>query len=384
MRLTTVLYLVVFSGVPWVLAEDAAPDGMAIASPQVPAFESRKQLRSGRVRIRINSISYHYPEAEEAISTERYRTMEIVFQGDSWRVDTEDPFLEVRMPNGKSSNRDDSGNFWIERVFRTPEDSGSYCPGTLDDAPEVAKYGTGPPDESINRSIFDPRLIGISSGPVSVMRSVSLLSPIRGEPYQFAAPEPDVHLSEPCMRVHGVREQGRHEHIYWFAPNRGGEVIRTRVHQIEGRQATFSYAADAVLQLKEWQPGIWFPEERILDMYINGRLDERETITVLNAEFNIEIPQAEFSMAGLKLPVNWIMAQTSPDPKQVAHGFWNGNEVVPFPTVAADGQGESLGDGREEQHRISWQRMTYLVVNILGLVLIALYFWRSRPHQTNR
>ncbi|MEZ6057918.1 MAG: hypothetical protein R3C01_14560 [Planctomycetaceae bacterium] len=279
------------------------------------------------------------------------------------------------MKDGKSSNRDDDGNYWVTRVFRTPQDSGSFMPGTLDGAPTVAKHFTGETPGSINSMIVDARLVGLSVGSIATMRSNTLQHPIGGSQFEFQEPETNVVGGESCLRIYGSRNEGRDEVTYWLNPRQGGEIVRALFQVHPGEKSTRSYLGEFTVQLKEWSNGFWFPEVRVLKEYSNHRLTSVETITVVKAEFNVEIPSEEFTLAGLGVPINWVVQVESPEPPRLLHGTWDGREVVPH--LQKEVAKQAAHEAGVATQPVSWYRIVFLWLNLLVLLLVIAYWIRS-------
>ncbi|MEZ6056294.1 MAG: hypothetical protein R3C01_06275 [Planctomycetaceae bacterium] len=291
------------------------------------------------------------------------------------------PGMTVEMPDGSIAKTDADGRPWQRRMFRNAIESGYFWPGkSTNGGKKVLDLSVGVPNRFVDQHLFDPRMMGLLPEPVWKLRRRYLDQPLYDQPFEFQQPIDDVLDGVACRIWRGLRidEFGRTQEITYFCmPHQNDEVRRIRLTITSAEPTPTQYVRLVEARLKEWQPGIWFPEELVITEHRDERLLYRETTTISKAEFNIVIPVEEFTAAGLELPIDWPVSIHATTPEQSVAGLWDGKKVVPdefqlkaAAIVAGTQPKEEMFD---PPAAISPIRLFWLSLNVVLLFVVVAY-----------
>lgn len=150
----------------------------------------------------------------------------------------------------------------------------------------------------------------------------------------------------------------------WIVPNQGFSVVRAEVRR-EGPGGSFMQSV--VSDMKQYQEGgIWYPSRSKQELSVNGEWQERQVITVTEAEFGIPVDQRIFTLAGFDLTPGQVVQDSSTG--SPVGMIWNGNKVKRMTTgdVRA-ARTNAVADSR-------WPRKWILIVNSVLCAALACYF----------
>jgi hypothetical protein len=177
--------------------------------------------------------------------------------------------------------------------------------------------------------------------------------------------EPDQDLVQVRYTFQGA--VGEVDTEYWLDTAQGNQPVLLRL-----ASSTNDHLVETSIRvkLKEFELGQgWFPEEVVFRNRSGDEIRNEQTVSVESAEFNLDLDDSLFRLAGLDLHDGRLVLN---DGQSM---YWTGTELVAKELSQVRYQGNEL-DGREARPPRS--RRWLLIVNAfaLGAIGIALCCWR--------
>ncbi len=290
--------------------------------PESRAFAYRRQLTSGRVVVELT---------RETNGKTKDQLIEGFFDGDQYhsRFEME---LDVTDSSGKTFRSRD-----LHKYVFTPTETLYYFDIKQSNGRTVAAYAHRFGDENKNYKeeifksstgtyCFDPREIGIVPGGLATLKTFDIK--------QILVPEDFSTCTRSQIEVNG-RKLERVEHsiankrlkaVLLIDTDRGPSVVYSSLRSPGPRREEVIDTVESEL-LAYGAERLWFPSISVHTRTVDGKVVEKTTYKVTQADFNSKVDHKLFTLAGLDLPEGHsVIEMTSERNRKVS--YWVNGKLV--------------------------------------------------------
>ncbi len=295
----------------------------------------------------------------------------ILIEGAFQRFDRAMRGVKIIAPDGQSLRPVGNDGMIETRTVLTPNDYISYMSTQMQGAaPNTVR--TGPRNEAapVESNCFDVRTMGLIPMPPSLWHS----TPVE----QFYGVAERLNSTVVREEVDGIatikssysRADGKQVAI-WVVPEMDHCALQAELKVPMRNLGLRIYRVRSAL--KEYAGQIWFPTSVEYTCRAGDEVVEHEVLTVDEAEFNIKVDPAAFTLAGLDVTPGAHVVGLPTNLAPTGVKVWDGEKLDDTESAKRSANRPPLQEGK------SRSRLTWLIgINLgLGLIFLILYF-RSR------
>lgn len=237
-------------------------------------------------------------------------TMHVVFR-DPLRKNESDYLIEFDEDRRRSAFLNPEGNSKGKGLFYDGEQACLYNPSIK----QASFRGL---DDSTADPLFDPRIIGLSSGLQWVLKLADVL-PYKSGKVELVGKE-QIQGTE-TWHVRIAMEMTRKYQIdVWIGDTEAFPVYRYDM--------TFDDERRSIISFYENKNYPWLPSKAVASRFNNdGSFRDELTVTIDKAEANLAFSETNWTLAGLNLPEGTAVIDRR---TKLTLGFWNGTNITPW------------------------------------------------------
>jgi hypothetical protein len=287
---------------------------VAVDDAETKVLDARQKIKSGHVQ--IESVDYSWSKEKGAFLPERVYDDDISFQGDKLRkMNLARYGLDKKQnpPFSKADGLRADGRIY-SRLYDLNDPSAKI-------AVPFASIETPKHWDSFQRHVVDPRLFGLKPVPFGILYSCSY-DEFVAQPNRTSTTVENTFLGKEPVRLVTYVE-GKATRRMWISIDKGYHLLKSEIDLPGLIHVTLN------CEIEQFDK-VWFPR-RVTYEELNskGEIFDRNVATVLEAEFNIELPQDRFTLAGMA-PVKGTSIFNTADLHTI--GRWDGQKIDLFST----------------------------------------------------
>jgi hypothetical protein len=188
----------------------------------------------------------------------------------------------------------------------------------------LVTFGNLGDDKDKKMPIIDPRVLGSTASPASLIWRTYVGLHLTNMARTDLRLEQAKWKGEACYIVrYTLLTGGKGNVAVWIVPSMDYSIVRVDENGVIGVNP---WQCSSVSEMKSYgKPGIWFPTLYTYVGSMNGEMLQRDTVTVVEALFNADIPNSVFKLTGMDIPAG-IRVRGSALPS--GHHVWNGQEII--------------------------------------------------------
>lgn len=299
-------------------------------------LDQRLALRSGQLHFTVENIETHF-----------VFEYEYTFDGENRRMD-------VTYPPGSFNSAGSSAPSTFSRVVKyvVTDEEFLYHIVELRENPETYVATKVSMDEwrgnvrddpryeythSMHKQAFDPRIIGVATQQVGAWWRIGLSDLLESQTLRTGAVRSDRLNDESVWVIDAHYESGIDTRL-WFSPEKGGSIVASRVEMDDNGTPFADVMSAKVAEYPAGNDQVWFPSEvHSYRELPDGRTSE-SLLRIESAEFNLEIPEETFTLAGFDLPIGTHVAVPRSEYVRLSEKSgavqrqkkWDGTQLVPL------------------------------------------------------
>ncbi len=347
-RFSWLVFLVAITCNPYLFAQPSL-----VTDTEERALEARLQIKSGRVRMRLH-------EQIPPQKTELWHEFNIVFR---------DGHVRFEQQTSNSADISSDQDRREIKIILTPNEYFSFIPqGEHRQSTSAIQHGPASLAGPYEHLVFDLRTIGIVPQPWDLL--------CRSQMINFLCREDRLESSESEHEIDGLPAKAikytrsdRQTVTYVVMPSKAHSIVRVEFFGMLKDGSSMKQVIES--RVREWgEQRIWFPETVQFYRFRDDDVRIREDWDVIDAEFNIDIHDSEFSLEALKPKVGQPVigrATKDPVPQAIPQAVWDGDKLTPPETKSAPND-----DLRKVDHGTPrFVVIANLVVLVIGVCVFA-------------